>query len=63
MITTWFYSVFELLSINVLDYYTIFGISISFDTLILLNFLLLITFFTFEIFLGLTHLCKKLYKF
>ena len=63
MITTWFYSVFELLSINVLDYYTIFGISISFDTLILLNFLLLITFFIFEIFLGLTHLCKKLYTF
>ena len=63
MITNWIISVFNLLGIDILQSYTIFGITLDFQTLILINFVLIISFFTFEIILGISHLLKKLYKF
>ena len=63
MITNWITSVFNLLGIEILESYTIFGITLSFQTLILINFVLIISFFIFEIILGIFHLLKKLYKF
>ena len=63
MITTWITSIFNLLGIEILESYTIFGITLDFKTLVLINFVLIISFFIFEIFLGVSHLLKKLYKF
>lgn len=63
MITNWITSIFNLLGIQILDSYTIFGITLDFKTLILINFVLIISFFIFEIILGISHIFRKLYKF
>ena len=63
MITNWIISIFNLLGIEILESYTIFGITLSFQTLILINFVFIISFFIFEIILGISHLFNKLYIF
>ena len=62
MIVNWFISIFNLLGLELPSMITILGINMSLNTLILINFIVLMSFFIIEISIGVHYLFKKIYR-
>ena len=60
MVVTWIKSVFELIGIDLPTTWYFFGLSISINDLILVIFIILFTFFLFEMIIGFKCWLRKL---